>query len=84
MQDTDIQKNTDITLPLSSELYSRLEDFARREGITNIQLALEAVERYLEDMEDIENAKIVLDGINNGTINIISLEEMEHRLGMDN
>jgi predicted DNA-binding protein len=84
MLDTDIHKNVDITLPLSSELYVKLEDFAKREGTTNIQLALQAVERYLEDLEDIKNAETVLEGINHGIINIISLEEMERRLGLDN
>lgn len=83
MQDTDIQKNIGITLPLSPELYTKLEDLAKSKGMTNMQLVLEALETYIECLEDIKTADAVMKGIEEGTIKIISSEEMVRRLGLD-
>jgi predicted DNA-binding protein len=83
MQDTDIQKNIGITLPLSLELYTKLEDLAKSKGMTNMQLVLEALETYIEDLEDIKTADAVMKGVEEGTIKIISSEEMVRRLGLD-
>jgi predicted DNA-binding protein len=73
---------TSLTLP--PELDYRLENFARLEGITKSALAQRAIENYLEDIEDITEAKKVLADIQHGKVQVMSLAELGHRLGLDN
>ena len=76
--------NSSTTISLPPELDHRLDDFARQEGTSKSALILQAIEKYLEDLEDISEAEQVLTKIEQGNIQILSLEEMERRLALGN
>jgi predicted DNA-binding protein len=78
---TSINQNTSVSLPL--ELDHRLEDFARQEGTSKTALILKAIEKYLEDLEDITNAEQALAEFQASGEQAIPLQAVMKRYGME-
>ena len=68
---------------LSDETYARLKDLADKTGRTATYYIREAIEEYLEDMEDIYLAEQALVDIRAGRVKPVSQDEMSRRLGLD-
>ncbi len=72
------------TITLSNELDNQLSSLVARTGKTKDFYVQEAITRYMEDIADIADAEQVLADIRSGKSQVISSEEMERRLGLDN
>ncbi len=72
-----------LAIRLPEKLEKRLADLARRTGRTKTFYAREAIERHLEDLEDIYLADEVMQRVLDGTEPVYSLEEVSHKLGLD-
>ena len=68
-----MSKQTAVRLP--EETCERLQTLARRTGRTATFYIREAVEKHLEDMEDIYLAEKALEGLRRGDDEILSSEE---------
>jgi RHH-type rel operon transcriptional repressor/antitoxin RelB len=55
---------------------------ARHQGKSRSALAREAIDHYLEDLEDYRDAVAVMADIRSGRTAVISSEEMERRLAL--
>jgi RHH-type rel operon transcriptional repressor/antitoxin RelB len=71
-----------LAIRLSEDIESRLEALAKRTGRTKTFYAREAIERHLEDLEDLYLAERVSKRIRAGKEQTSSLEEVEARLGL--
>lgn len=71
-----------IRLPESTE--ERLSRLAKETGRTKSFYVKEALKNYLEDLEDIYLSDKVVDRIRRGEEDVISSEEMEKILGLEN
>ena len=72
-----------ITLELSQELRERIKT---RSGATNQKpekFMLMAIEQYLEDLEDYEDAVRISEEVRSGRMKTYSLEEVRAHLGLD-
>lgn len=72
-----------ITIEVDEQTQHRLERVSLASGIPGEELAHEALISYLEDCEDAREAEAVLGRIERGEESVISLEELERRLGLD-
>ncbi len=72
-----------LAIRLSPELEARLAALAKRSGRTKTFYAREALEKHLEDMEDLYDAEERLADIRSGKSKTIPLEEIMKRYGMD-
>jgi RHH-type rel operon transcriptional repressor/antitoxin RelB len=71
------------SLSLPSELDHRLDDFARQEGISKSALILQAIEKYLEDLEDVTNAEQALTEFQASGAKTVPLQEVMKRYDME-
>ncbi|OGS50234.1 MAG: CopG family transcriptional regulator [Erythrobacter sp. RIFCSPHIGHO2_12_FULL_63_10] len=71
-----------LAVRLDPELDSRLSAAARLAGRTKSAFARAAIERFIEDMEDIAAAEAALR--NYDPDKTISLEQLRQELGLDN
>lgn len=71
-----------LAIRLSEDIEARLEALAKRTGRTKTFYAREAIERHLEDLEDLYLAERVSKRIRAGKEQTSSLEEVEARLGL--
>ena len=78
---TSTNQTTSVSLP--PELDHRLADFARQEGTSKSALILLAIEKYLEDLEDITDAEQVLAEFQASGEKTIPLQEVMKRHGME-
>jgi RHH-type rel operon transcriptional repressor/antitoxin RelB len=78
---TDSAPTTTLTLP--PELDHRLDDLARQEGISKSALLLKAIEKYLEDLEDITDAEQALTEFHASGAKAVPLQEVMKRCGME-
>ena len=78
---TSTSPTTSISLP--PELDHRLEDFARQEGTSKSALILQAIEKYLEDLEDITDAEQALTEFEASGEQAIPLRAVMKRYGME-
>ncbi|WP_455270752.1 type II toxin-antitoxin system RelB family antitoxin [Rhizobium herbae] len=74
-------KQTAIRLP--DETYERLQALAARTGRTATFYIRQAIEKHLEDLEDIYLAERVLEGVERGEIGTRPLKEVMEELGLD-
>jgi RHH-type rel operon transcriptional repressor/antitoxin RelB len=51
--------------------------------MTKAQLALKAIEKYLEDLQDVAEAESILEAMERGEVETISLEDLERELGLE-
>ena len=70
-----------ITLP--EDLENRLEALAKRTGRTKTFYARQAIERHLEDLEDIYDAEQRLIDLRVGSSRTVSLDELTDRYGLE-
>lgn len=75
-----MSKQTAIRLP--DETYERLQALSARTGRTATYYILEALDEYLDDLEDAYLAEEVVERIRKGEEKVYSLEEVERRLGL--
>lgn len=73
-----------VSLRLPSDIAERLSILAKETGRSKTYYMIEAIKTYMEDLEDIYLAEQRLTDIRAGKSRVISSEEMEHRLGLDN
>lgn len=73
-----------VSLRLPSDIAERLSILAKETGRSKTYYMIEAIKTYMEDLEDIYIAEQRLTDIRAGKSKVISREEMEHRLGLDN
>ena len=78
---TSTSSTTSISLP--PELEHRLDDFAKQEGTSKSALILQAIEKYLEDLEDVADAERILAEFQAGGEKAIPLQEVMKRHGME-
>lgn len=71
---------TGIRLP--DDIQTRLDALAKRTGRTKSFYVREAIDRYLEDMEDVYMADTVLQRIRNGKEKVYTQDEVGKRLGL--
>ena len=71
---------TGIRLP--DDIQTRLDVLAKRTGRTKSFYVREAIDRYLEDMEDVYMADTVLQRIRNGKEKVYTQDEVGKRLGV--
>jgi len=71
---------TGIRLP--DDIQTRLDVLAKRTGRTKSFYVREAIDRYLEDMEDVYMADTVLQRIGNGKEKVYTQDEVGKRLGL--
>lgn len=72
-----------ITIEITEETQGRLRRVSLASGIPGEEIAAKAVNSYIEDFEDGREAEAVLGRIERGEESVISLEELERRLGLD-
>ena len=73
-----------LTIRLSTRTEDRLTRLATETGRTKSFYVKEALENYLDDLEDIYLADRVMERIRKGEEDILSSEEMEKILGLEN
>lgn len=73
-----------VSLRLPSDIAERLSVLAKETGRSKTYYMIEAIKTYMEDLEDIYIAEQRLTDIRAGKSRVISREEMEHRLVLDN
>ena len=61
----------------------RLDTLAKRTGRTKTFYIREAILEHLDDLEDIYFAEKVLERVRSGEEPVSSLDEVEHRLGLE-
>jgi len=71
---------TGIRLP--DDIQTRLDVLAKRTGRTKSFYVREAIDRYLEDMEDVYMADTVLQRIRDGKEKVYTQDEVGKRLGL--
>ncbi|SDP02965.1 DUF6290 family protein [Phyllobacterium sp. OV277] len=76
-----MSKQTAIRLP--DETYERLQVLSSRTGRTTAYYIREALDEYLDDLEDIYSAEQVLERIRRGDEQTHSLEQVKQRLGLE-
>lgn len=67
---------------LSDDIQTRLDILAKRTGRTKSFYVREAIDRYLEDIEDAYMADTVLQRIRNGKEKVYTQDEVGKRLGV--
>jgi RHH-type rel operon transcriptional repressor/antitoxin RelB len=72
-----------LAIRLSEEIEARLEHLAQVTGRTKTFYAREAIERHLDDLEDIYLADEVLKRLHQGRERTYSLEEARRELGLN-
>jgi RHH-type rel operon transcriptional repressor/antitoxin RelB len=72
-----------LAIRLPEEIERRLSELARNTGRTKTYYAREAIERYLEDMEDVYQAEAVLERVRQGKEGTYTLDELERRRALE-
>lgn len=72
-----------LTVRLPDELQQRLDHLAAQTGRAKSFYVKEALEAYLEDLEDLLLANAVLERVRAGKEKTYSLEEVENELNLD-
>lgn len=75
-----MSRQTAVRLP--DETYERLKALADQTGRTTTYYIREAIEEYLEDLEDIYLSGQILERVRQGKERTYSLEEMRKKLGL--
>lgn len=72
-----------LTVRLPNELQQRLDHLATQTGRAKSFYVKEALEAYLEDLEDLLLANAVLERVRAGKEKVYSLEDVENELNLD-
>ncbi|MGI6790935.1 type II toxin-antitoxin system RelB family antitoxin [Aminivibrio sp.] len=72
-----------LAIRLPEDLENRLEALAKRTGRTKTFYARQAIERHLEDLEDIYDAEQRLIDLRVGSSRTVSLDELTDRYGLE-
>ena len=72
-----------LAIRLPEDLENRLEALAKRTGRTKTFYARQAIERHLEELEDIYDAEQRLIDLRVGSSRIVSLDELTDRYGLE-
>jgi RHH-type rel operon transcriptional repressor/antitoxin RelB len=72
-----------LAIRLPEDLENRLEALAKRTGRTKTFYARQAIERHLEDLEDIYDAEQRLIDHRVGSSRTVSLDELTDRYGLE-
>ncbi len=72
-----------IGLRIPKSIGQRLDTLARRTGRTKTFYIREAILEHLDDLEDIYFAEKTLERVRSGKEQVSSLDEVEHRLGLE-
>jgi RHH-type rel operon transcriptional repressor/antitoxin RelB len=72
-----------LAIRLPEDLEKRLADMARRTGRTKTFYAREAIETYLENLEDYYLGIEALHRVRDGEEAVYSLDEVKQHLGLD-
>ena len=72
-----------IGVRIPKSIGQRLDTLAKRTGRTKTFYIREAILEHLDDLEDIYFAEKVLQRVRSGEEPISSLDEVEHRLGLE-
>lgn len=73
-----------LEIQLSKNLQARLRRFAKETGRSENVLITEALEHYLDDLEDIYLSDKVIQRIRDGREDVVSSEEIAQILGLNN
>lgn len=73
-----------VSLRLPSDIAERLSLLAKETGKSKTYYMIEAIKTYIEDLEDMYLAEQRLADIRAGKSHVISSEEMEQRLDLEN
>lgn len=73
-----------LTVRLPNELQQRLDHLATQTGRAKSFYVKEALEAYLEDLEDLLLANAVLERVRSGKEKTYSLEDVENELNLGN
>ncbi len=72
-----------VSLRLPAEIIERLSLISEHTGRSKTYYMIEAIKTHLEDLEDAYIAEKRLSDIRSGKSQVISSEEMERRLGLE-
>ncbi len=72
-----------IGIRIPKSIGQRLDTLAKRTGRTKTFYIREAILEHLDDLEDIYFAEKVLERVRSGEEPVSSLDEVEHRLGLE-
>ena len=72
-----------LAIRLPEEVERRLDQLAKNTGRTKSYYVREAIERYLEDLEDVYQAEAVLERVRMGKESTLTLDELEQRRGLE-
>ena len=72
-----------IGIRIPKSIGQRLDTLAKRTGRTKTFYIREAIREHLDDLEDIYFAEKVLERVRSGEEPVSSLDEVEHRLGLE-
>jgi RHH-type rel operon transcriptional repressor/antitoxin RelB len=74
---------TTISLPLPDDISLRLQKLAQQTGQSEVYCIVEALQEYLDDMEDLCIAETRWKNLQAGRTHAIPLDEIAKRYGMD-
>ncbi|WP_083694523.1 TraY domain-containing protein [Chlorobium sp. KB01] len=72
-----------VGIRIPKSIGERLDTLAKRTGRTKTFYIREAILEHLDDLEDIYMAEQVLDRVRTGDETVSGLDEVEHRLGLE-
>lgn len=72
-----------VSIRLPDELGERLKVLAKQTGRSKTYYIIEAIEKHLEDLEDIYIAEQMIERIRSGKEKIYSFEEVKKHLELD-
>lgn len=72
-----------VGIRIPKSIGERLDTLAKRTGRTKTFYIREAILEHLDDLEDIYIAEQVLDRVRTGDEAVSGLDEVEHRLGLE-
>lgn len=72
-----------IGIRIPKSIGQRLDTLAKRTGRTKTFYIREAILEHLDDLEDIYFAGKVLERVRSGEEKVSSLDDVEHRLGLE-
>ena len=65
-----------LEIQLPEDLESRLEELAKKTGRSKASIITESLERYLEDLEDIDRVLAILERVSLGEEKILNSEDI--------
>jgi RHH-type transcriptional regulator, rel operon repressor / antitoxin RelB len=72
-----------LSIRLPSDVEARLQNLAAMTGRTKSYYIVEAINKHLEDMEDLYLAEHELESIRSGKLETVPLEQVMNRYGLE-